>query len=233
MNELPFITCGNARFLNLPHAKAVLNEVWDEDCYRLNEIPDGSIVLDVGAFYGEFGLICAVNKGCAVVAYEPSKINRDVTSLNFKLNGASGRYFLRDCGIAGTKSRSSFSYREDHPAGSLFNYPHQFGKEEFVICLTLSSEIENVRVRFGLERPITVKLDCEGSEVGIFQDDPDWIEHVDIVTMEWHNHDGDLYAGILEKHGFDVELEGGGPKPRPKWDKSIGGGLLFAKRKNQ
>ena len=79
-------------------------------------------------------------------------------------------------------------------------------------------------------RPLFVKMDCEGCETEAFKD-LSWLQRVDRVSMEWHNHDGDVFRDILIEHGFEVEIEGGGPKPRPVWDKSIGGGLLHAKRK--
>lgn len=230
MTKLPFITCGKTRLLNLPYAEEVIREVWDEDCYRLNEIPDGSIVLDVGAFYGEFGLICAVNKGCTVWAYEPTRANLDISELNRAINRQGLRHTIYHSAIGSSRSSlGKIYYRPDHPAGSGMDQ-YSGSVEEPVYVNTLDFELDRAIDKFGERIPITVKLDCEGSEAEIFKDES-WIPHVDIVTMEWHNHDGDFYAGILEKHGFNVELEAGGPKPRPKWDKSIGGGLLFAKRK--
>ena len=83
------------------------------------------------------------------------------------------------------------------------------------------------------DAPIFVKLDCEGGEVSIFSGDLGWLDSVTYLAMEWHNHDGHVYRDILTDRGFKVELEGGGPPPRPKWDKTIGGGLLFAERTNQ
>lgn len=228
MTNAPFITCGKTRLLNVPHAAEVIREVWDEDCYRLNEIPDGSIILDVGAFYGEFGLICHVNKGCTVWAFEPSEENCDVLCLNKNLNDVKGQFIPHRYAISSDETFKAFKYRPEHPAGSMVV------DEEFPLVAShkLSSELREVIMFYGNEFPIVVKLDCEGSERSIFEDDPDWIPMVNIVTMEWHNHDGDFYAAILEKHGFDVQLEGGGPKPRPAWNKSIGGGYLFAKRRN-
>ena len=231
MTELPFITCGNTRLLNLPHAAEVIHEVWDEDCYRLNEIPDGSIVLDVGAFYGEFGLICRKNKDCSVIAYEPARSNFEIAELNSVANRVRTQYVLYRSAISSIGGcLGSIFYRANHPAGS-GSIPCDGGIKETMLQTTLNLAIDGAITSFGRSKTITVKLDCEGSERSIFEDDPSWIQHVHIVTMEWHNHDGDFYAGILEKNGFAVELEGGGPKPRPKWDRSIGGGYLFAKRK--
>lgn len=228
----PFITVGNARFLNVPHAAEVLDEIVAQDCYRLDSIPDGSLVIDVGAFYGEFGIICYKNKNCNVVAYEPARENYRIATYNAELNSCnrSVRYCLNHMAVGGSSGWTEFFYRSDHPAGSLID-GSKFGVSENVQTTTLIRAIKSPIVNRGIHESVVVKLDCEGSEVDIFNNDLEWLALTNIVTMEWHNHDGDVYAKILEENGFTVELEGGGPKPRPKWDKSLGGGLLFAKRK--
>ncbi len=241
MSGSPIITVGKTRFLNVPFAATVIHELWDEDCYRLASIPDGSIVIDVGAFYGEFGLICAVEKKCLVLAIEPNEESFAVCSSNCVINpglkyfGGStsqsypGAIVATRCAIAKTDRPGQLYIQHKHPAGCSL-YPHDgCARSEPVQCLTLPSQIERAQSLFGYQHPICVKLDCEGAEREIFED-LDWLKTVSIVTLEWHNHDGHLYAAMLDELGFHVEIEGGGPKPRPPWDSSLGGGLLFAKR---
>jgi FkbM family methyltransferase len=222
---------GDMRLLNLPHAEAVMNEVFTDDCYRINEIPRESIVLDVGGFYGEFGILCYMERNCKVMIFEPSLETFKILEFNVELNRSSLRQSITDgdicqkwAAIGSATEMRKFTYREDHPAGSMFDVG---GCD--ISCLTLSSQIALVSKMWG-DSPICVKLDCEGAEKEIFESDQSWMDAIDLITMEWHNYDGDYYANFLEKKGFRVELEGGGPKPRPKWDKTIGGGLLFAKK---
>ncbi len=79
--------------------------------------------------------------------------------------------------------------------------------------------------------PIFVKMDCEGAELEIFNHFGTWI-HADIkaVSLETHNFDADYYATILKGAGFDLELFGTCPYPLPKWDKTMCGGLVIARR---
>jgi hypothetical protein len=127
--------------------------------------------------------------------------------------------------VSGVSGPCDFSFWPDHPGGSGFRNING-GVVVKSHCVRLSDIVEGI----GNKKPIVVKLDCEGSERSIFEDDNGWIKSVCMVVMEWHNHDGDYYRDILQSFGFDVFLEGGGPHPRPAWNKSIGGGLLIARR---
>lgn len=227
----PIINVGPVRLLNVPHAAAVAREVWDDDCYRLSEIPDGSVVIDAGAFYGEFGLICHIAKNCDVIALEPAPLNLEIARLNVRLNIMGRGFLLLAAALGSATGERILKYRFDHPAGSLLGVYGQdvVGFKQSVSCVTMSDIIDDVRLRHGDKAKVVVKLDIEGAEREVFSD-PSWLAAVSIVTMEWHNHDGDRYATILRAHGFDVDVTGGGPPPRPPWDPSIGGGLLFAKR---
>jgi len=228
----PFITVENCRFLNVPAAQAVIDEVFKEDCYRLGEVPPGSIVLDVGAFYGEVGIYLAKEKGCRVFAYEPCRDSFEIAWANAELNDYDqvGEDFDHDYrifedAVAGNEQRFGVRYFPHHPAGSVIS---QCGGNK--LPALLSAEIKRAIAWHGSDLPVVVKLDCEGSEASIFRDDPNWMDGVSMVMMEWHNHDGHIYKAALEAKGFKVELEGNGPKPRPPYDPSFTGGLLFARR---
>jgi FkbM family methyltransferase len=234
----PILQFGNVRMLNVPHAENVAREIFDEDCYRFDEIPDGAMVFDVGAFYGEFALRCAVEKRCRVLAYEPCRHNFEVMQLNITINTQASIGFPARGSVnaipraVGAPGVRAFMSRAEHPAGSLLADEAKkhglAGETRNVHCVALDKEIEFFADRSDV---VVVKLDCEGAEHEIFHTRT-WLERVTILTMEWHNHDGGHFRDILVAHGFDVELEGGGPKPRPAWDPSIGGGLLFARRRS-
>ena len=232
----PILRYGAVRLLNVPHAAAVAAEIFDDDCYRFECIPVQSIVLDVGAFYGELAIRCAVEKGCRVIAYEPSSENRTILDANRQLNGVplpGCDFIVSPCAI-GAPGRRSFLYRPEHPAGSMFETEARkhgiAGAGVYVDCVSLGNEIAEARLRWGAHLPVCVKLDCEGAEHEIFES-LDWLGLVDVIMMEWHNHDGGHFRDLIAPRGFDVHVEGGGPKPRPAWDPSIGGGLLIATRR--
>lgn len=215
-------------FLDAPEARQVVDEVIIQDCYRIDEIPPRSLVIDVGAFYGEFGILSAKKKQSIVFAYEPSEVNFHILCENLERNVLDDQFETFNAGVTDRTGREQFYHWHEHPGGSGFRQIEGGGA---TIIETVSMiEVISKALAFDSDSHITVKLDCEGSEKEIFKDEH-WIRWVGIVTMEWHNYDGHVYADILSRHGFDVELNGGGPKPRAAYDKSMGGGLLFAKRK--
>ena len=224
----PVLTFGAVRLLNVPHAAAVAREIFEEDCYGFEQIPSGAIVIDVGAFYGEFALRCAIERACRVVAYEPSRENRAILDLNRRLNGLSNETLVVSPLAIGTPGPRRFLQRREHPASSLLVDASASSSYD-VECADLDGQIELARERWG-DLPICVKMDCEGAEHEIFEKQA-WLDRVVRVVMEWHCYDGDHFRKILEARGFEVHLEGGGPKPRPAWDPTIGGGLLIAARR--
>jgi FkbM family methyltransferase len=222
----PFLLVGErTRFVNVPHAADLAHEIVHEDCYYLDRIPDGSMVFDVGACYGMFGLMMVVEKKCSAVMYEPSLLNWTVAGLNHHLNRdnfAPDDALVFRTGIGGERRvRGDFSYHPGHPAGSGFLI--NTDQKEEVQVLRLSEEIAFRRDY----RPVVVKLDCEGSEKEIFDQDPGFIDMADVITMEWHYHAGPHCRDILLSKGFDVIITGCG-LPRPPWNKDIERGMLFA-----
>ncbi len=143
---------------------------------------------------------------------------------NVELNSSDGKlvsYSSFNCAVTGNGKKVGLTLLPNHPAGTITNESDAKGQ----IQSKRLSDI--VRDKAG---PICVKMDCEGAEVGIFRDDPSWMDHVDIVMMEWHDHDGHLFQNELTKRGFKVELERCGPRPQDPVDLSVTRGLLLAKR---
>lgn len=228
----PILSYGTVKLYGVPHARGLANEIFTEDCYNFDRIPRETIVLDIGACYGEFAIRCAVEKRSRVIAYEPSIANRDILASNAQLNGLTADHLVMSPLAIGTPGRRTFMHRPDHPAGSAFEaeaLKHGCtGTTYEVECAGLLDQIREARQRWG-ELPIVVKMDCEGAEYEIFED-LSWIDQVAVIAMEWHCYDGAHFKGLIEPKGFRVLVEGGGPKPRPACDPTIGAGLLFAVR---
>ncbi len=231
MNLDPFLTFGKVRLLNVPCMDVVAAEIFDQDCYELDLIPVGSVVLDVGAFYGAFAIRCAVEKRCIVIAYEPSRANGEILDLNVSINAPIHQLRVRAHAVGAASGTRAFLSRPDHPAGSMFASEAAkyglAGVDSDVHCTTIGEEISFYRSR---DLPLVVKLDCEGAEHEIFSDTA-WLKHVDVLVMEWHNRDGMHFKEVLESHGFEASIAGCGPKPRPKWEPGMAGGLLWAKKR--
>lgn len=59
---------------------------------------------------------------------------------------------------------------------------------------------------YGIERISFFKIDIEGGEYPLLQNDNDWLERVDNIAMEVHRDEGDAAALVesLRRAGFDV-----------------------------
>lgn len=238
------LTYGSVKLLDIPHARALADEIFEEDCYHVARIPDDSIVIDVGACYGEFAIRCAVEKRCRVLACEPSAENRAILTMNRQLNDLTEDQVAISQLAVGRPGRRNFLHRPDHPAGSLLEGDASrgcAGTVSEVDVIAIADQIQLARTRWGY-LPVCVKMDCEGAEHEIFAE-VDWIDQVQVIAMEWHDHDGLHFKALIEPRGFSVLVEGGGPVPRPLWDPvaerwtwkgapwgDIGAGLLFAER---
>lgn len=229
---------GRIRLLDVPHAKVVADEIFDQDCYYLDTFPERALVIDVGAFYGEFALRSAVEKRSRVFAYEPSPENRRVLEENCRANlellRQEGTPEITILPVAlGRSGRRGFMTRPEHPAGSMFADAAVgyglIGSVSEVDCVNLADEVERLHAEFPGE-PICLKLDCEGAEVEIFEGSLSWLRLVSLVTMEWHNQNGRHFRDLFEREGFSTKLEGGGPKPRPTETDGYHGGLVHARR---
>lgn len=208
-------------------AEGVVREVFDEDCYRIREIPETSLVVDVGAHIGCFALRCAVERRCRVVAYEPNPETFGFLVASIRLNAAAVEPVFSAVGA--NDGLVPFFLNRGHPAGSTLHgreYPDVAYEEIRVPCCSLDTIVPSAS-----SGTLVLKLDCEGAEREILSEHfAASLRRFDRVVGEWHNHDGDRYRDVLTGIGFDVELRGGGV-PQPQWDPSIGGGLLYARRR--
>ena len=202
MND-QFLSYGVVELLNVPHAKYIADEVIRDDCYDLKRIPDGSVVIDLGAFYGEFSIYCAKVKKCQVVAIEASLENWRVLSLNLIHNCiSSDDVRVVRAAISNQCGTVEFSYNAGHPAGSKIGLSQS---SHAVESITLSELISTIPLALHT-RSLVVKMDIEGAEKEVFESIGEWSPVVSIVSMEWHNNGGEFYRDALIKHGFQVTL---------------------------
>jgi FkbM family methyltransferase len=205
VNE-PFLTYGKLRFLNLPNAKTLFDEVLVEDCYRKATVPGGALVFDVGGHYGEFGLWCEAERGCSVRIYEPSPLWA-VCAFNATLNHLSPS--ICPAAIAVRRETRPFIFQSDKSYNSHLRRPED-AAGTLVDCVTLGGEIALWRP-YATDAPICVKIDCEGAEREIFEDES-WIDQCAWIALEFHNQDGPFYREILARHGFKLDTTDTNPE---------------------
>jgi len=202
-----------------------------ENAYGIEEVPEGSLVIDVGAHIGTVTLRCAVERGCRVYAYEPNVESFALLAENVQLNHlgdrvkcfnqAIGRHReIRDFYVEPSSGSSSF-YLGDNP-----DFADRNLKVEKIQCITLKDIFEDNDVTFC----DVLKIDCEEAEREIFNDEASpYFKRVGYLILEWHNYDGHIYAKYMRRLGFSVKLTGCGDPP-PPYDPTFARGMLHAWR---
>jgi FkbM family methyltransferase len=160
-----------------------LREMVANDCYlRLFRLPlPIQVVLDLGANRGLFSLIALMALDAEVVmAVEPLAFYEPIMRLLLEVNGCGESRMIRY-----NKFIASSSSERHNPSK--------------YISINAIREQQQI-ARFGI-----VKMDIEGGELDIFRE-PDWLSHVDNVTMELHHFAGDLQIIplALKEYGFQT-----------------------------
>lgn len=158
-------------------------------------------VLDLGGNIGLFGLYAFMEFGSSrIVSVEPDAENLRLLRLTVSKNELSSRWTILE-GAAGVADRiASF-------ASSLGPDSRIVGEDSLTDSSTTTVTVFDV-MTLGSDFDL-LKMDIEGSEWEILEDErfAEWAPST--VVMEWHTDeegdaDGDLACEILRKHGFKV-----------------------------
>ena len=212
------------RFQNICHANKlrlnysenrraipVLEEVFTERAYALYfPFYQKSTIVDIGAHYGFFSIFASINShpASSVYAYEPFPANfaqlnknihqceiHNVKTYPYAISNTSGRTTL----YSGMSVNNSL-IRD-------FRLLNQKSSRTFEIQ---SKTLEAIIHENTLEHIDFLKMDCEGSEYGIFESTPKEIfDSIATLSMEFHDVKSEEYHAFyliseLKKHGFDI-----------------------------
>jgi FkbM family methyltransferase len=148
-----------------------------DDCYRLRKLPKNlNKVLDIGAHAGLFSLAARLNfPNAEIYAYEPNPKMQPFLSKQAEAGRFS--FFGQAVGLAAGRMAL------DLCADSVQTRAHRSQQGE-IECVSFASAVARLNGAVDL-----VKLDCEGAEWEILQDEATW-RNVRNLTMEFH-----LWAG--------------------------------------
>jgi len=193
------------RFWIRPHStdRAAITEVCVLGSY--SEVPEGSIVLDVGANIGAFSL-AASRRAAVVYALEPVRNNFEQLRRNIELNKASNIVAER-LAMAGENGECEMSV-----AGvfSSMHFRAASAKIEKVPAVTLERFLEER----GIAQLDYLKMDCEGAEWDIvLKAPPDVLARIKHIEMEFHNINARTNPRSLQEHlslaGFESTISEG------------------------
>jgi len=179
------------RFLIRPHGtdRAAITEVTVLGSY--SDVPEGSVVLDVGANIGAFSLT-ASRRAAVVYALEPVGANFDVLRRNVELNQA-GNVIAERLAMAAENGECEMSI-----AGvfSSMHFRDSGARAEKVPTITLERFLEER----GLAEVDYMKMDCEGAEWDILLNaPPNVLARIKHIEMEFHNIGNETDPRMLQE----------------------------------
>ena len=187
----------------------VVDEVWREDVYRLQNVPvAGRTVIDVGANCGSFTVWALAAGATKVHAYEPDLANFHALTDNVEANEATGRVELFRAGVwdAATDELWVDAPVKGSEAGihTSVDAPSRLsGPEDAVPAVGLLTMLQ--RATLDGSTVALLKLDCEGCEYPTFSELDEFVlNRVDRIVMEFHSGDPTLFGPLvtaLAEHG--------------------------------
>jgi FkbM family methyltransferase len=184
--------------LSLPDdvgTRTAIVDVLLDDCYQLRKLP-GNLqrILDIGAHAGLFSLAARVNfPNAEIHAYEPNPQMQSFLSQQ----AAAGHFSTYEQAVGLAAGRMSL----DSCADSVQTRVHRSEQGE-IHCVSFASAVARFNGKVDL-----VKLDCEGGEWEILEDEKTW-QNVRNLTMEFHLWAGYTLEQLKErvvKLGFKVQ----------------------------
>ncbi|KAE9578090.1 Methyltransferase sdnD [Colletotrichum fructicola] len=207
-------------------ARFIYNEIWEEHCYDGPELSENPVIVDAGANIGLFSIYMKKKYPTAkIIAFEPAPESFATLHRNFELNAISG-VEAHQCGLGPTASAEKLTFYPTFPGNSTLRpetkkstyeaIAERFG-QEFVDTNFGNPHFVDIKIerlsRFldGVERIDLLKVDVEGSELGVLQgvDDEHWklIRNVVLETTE-SSGDRQKIEDLLRQKGFKVVREG-------------------------
>lgn len=170
-------------FVAPSHGKMIgnsLREIFEEDVYRLGKRDlTGKVVLDIGAYVGDSSLAFAL-RGAVVHAFEPLPEFQAYLAENIRLNALEGKVIVHGVGL---------SNRDALPA------------EAEIRLVDAVQYLDEQHI----DRVDILKLDCEGCEYGLFENDR-LLKRLNPreIIMEYHRGGESLYKFFCER-GYRVD----------------------------
>jgi FkbM family methyltransferase len=189
--------------------KILFEDVYIKNEYRIGELKETDVVIDIGAHRGYFSKLCLDNGSKNVICFEPERENYNFLQKNLQeYSGA--KYFNLAVHGPDTKEIDLYSYYTKYNTGlnTAYKLKGDIFKEyeiQKVKCITLDDILNK------LEKVRLIKIDTEGSEFEIIMNSK-LLNKVDEIVGEFHNGMHQKFNLIdlkefLEKNNFEFSFE--------------------------
>jgi len=195
---------GSIRLLvrnNMGADNFIHSEVFEHEYYRFPMRANVKTILDLGANAGFTAVYLGrLYPDAEIACVEPMPENLRVLEENLKLNGISATIFR-----VAVDTRDATLLMEVAPRDFAHKVASADSKRELVLQVNSLSVATIVR-ELGWQRIDLLKMDIEGHEQYLMQD-PDWLDLVETVCVEWHSDSAERELGALaSRFGFRAPL---------------------------
>lgn len=162
-------------------------------------------VLDLGANIGLTTLyLAAAFPRCHIISVEPDFGNQEVLNCNVRLLTECGRCEVVHGAVWNTNTTLSLM---PPPGGIGYDAITVSQEAREPTCQVNAYTVDTLMSMHRFPRIDILKVDIEGAEAEVFRDDPDWLDRVNAITIEFHGrsrHDS-RFDEIVTNRGFLVK----------------------------
>lgn len=155
----------------------------------VDNIPDGSVVWDIGANIGLYSCYAAKSRGCKVFAFEPSVFNLELLARNIVLNDLVGQVVIVPLPLTDSISISKLNMTTTEWGGALSTFDKTYGHNgkpmskvfEFsTVGITMNDAVKCLDITV----PDYIKMDVDGIEHLILKGGQSLLKNVQGVIIE-------------------------------------------------
>jgi len=151
-------------------------EIFVENTYKQLLPCEGETVIDVGANIGDSSIYFALNDAKRVIALEPYPLTFNLAVQNIKVNNLNNKITILNSGY-GKASETVKVEEKNWDTGMLVS--SSGGKE--IKLYSLKSLLNEFNIKEAL-----LKMDCEGCEYNILNEDDDTLRRFKKIVLEFH-----------------------------------------------
>lgn len=176
----------------------------------IDQIPNGSVVWDIGANVGLYSCYAAKKRGCRVFSFEPSIFNLELLARNIFNNQLQDLITIVPLPLSESLSVNKLNMSSTEWGGALSTFGYDFGHDGekmnkvFEFSTIGISMVDAVKL-LNIPQPDYIKLDVDGIEHLILKGGGSVLENVKGILIEI-NDDFEKQAGdamqYLEKSGL-------------------------------
>jgi len=155
----------------------------------IEQIPDGSVVWDIGANVGLYSIYAASLRYCKVYAFEPSVFNLELLARNIYFNSLQNKIVIVPVALSNSISENLFRMSSTQWGGALSTFGENIDQhgnpfKQMFEYRTIGLPADNIHVSMHIQRPDFIKMDVDGIEHFIMQGGKDILSTVKSVLVE-------------------------------------------------